>query len=144
MAKSSGSGNQLVMLLVLLGILAGAGTWNYRRNLAIEEAEPRPYRSYSSKDLEALRSAYQAEVDDSTRRYQQASSNQVRVRAGGLLRDQVDEFERVRKIGVGKREIASQFAKNQVQLDAVDAEIVRRTNEGSEWQVLLRRVTTLP
>jgi hypothetical protein len=144
MAKSSGAGSQIVMLLILLGILGGAGTWNYRRNLAIENAEPRPYRSFSSEDLESLRSAYQAEVDVYTQRFRQASSKSVRVRDGGMLREQVDEFERVQKLSVGKRDIASQYAKHQVQLDAVDAEIARRATVGGEWQERLRLATTLP
>ena len=43
MAKKEG--NQVVLLLVLLGLITGVGGWNYRRNLAIEAAMPRPYGS---------------------------------------------------------------------------------------------------
>jgi len=55
MAKETG--NQFVLVLLLVGLVSGAGVWNYRRNVAIEAAEPRPYRSYSLSDLEALKSA---------------------------------------------------------------------------------------
>jgi hypothetical protein len=142
MAKLS-SGN-LPALMLLLAVLVGAGAWNYHRNLKLEAAEPRPYASYSRTDLEALQAAYQAEVDRHTARYRQASGKKVSVRGGGYIGDQVEEFERVQKISQGKRDIASDFAKNQVRLDSVTAEITRRVNEGTPWQQFLRRVTKYP
>jgi hypothetical protein len=144
MAKSSGKGKQGLLLLVLLGILAGAGSWNYKRNLAIEEAEPRPYRSYTLAQLDDLRAAYQGEVDAQSRRYKTASSQKVAVRSGGLIGEQVGEFERVQRISQGKRDIASQYAKNQVRLDAVTAEIVKRAADGPAWRVVLRRLIEYP
>ena len=41
-------------LIFLLVLLVGVSTWNYQRNVAIEEAKPRPYRSYSDAELEQL------------------------------------------------------------------------------------------
>jgi hypothetical protein len=143
MAKS-GKGNQGLLLLVLVGILIGGGTWNFRRNLAIEEAEPRPYRGYSLEQLEDLKAAYENEVDTHTQRYQQAASRKVNVRGGGMLRDQVDEFERVQRIGQKRRAIASDFAKNQVQLDDVKAELRKRETERDELQLFVRRLTKYP
>lgn len=144
MAKSSGKGGQVFLLLVLVGILVGGGTWNYRRNLKIEEAEPRPYRSYSFEQLESLKAAYQKQVDTYTQRYREASSRQVRVREGGLIGEQVDEFERVQRISQGTRAIADQYAKNQVQLDALVAEMSRRARERETWKVFLTRLTKYP
>jgi len=144
MANASGSRSQLSLLLVLLGILAGAGAWNYQRNVQLENAEPRPYRGYSLEELEVLKSAYKAEADAHGERFRAAASRQVRVHDGGMLGDQVDEFERVQRISTGKREIAGAYAKNQVQLEAVDAEINRRAEEGVGWRRELRRLTHLP
>jgi hypothetical protein len=144
MAKSSGKGGQVLLLLVLLGILVGGGTWNYKRNLEIEESEPRPYRGYSLEQLESLQAAYQQEVDRHTQRYQTASSRKVRVREGGFIDEQVDEFERVQRISQGTRAIADQFAKNQVQLDEVMKEISRRARESDSWKLHLTRATKYP
>jgi hypothetical protein len=144
MAKSSGSGSQLFALLVLLGILIAGGAWNYHRNLELENAELRPYRSYSLEDLEALRAAFQAEADAHSARFRAAASRNVKVRGGGMLDDQVDEFERVQHISAGKREIAGEYAKNQVQLDAVESEIATRAEEGEGWHRELRRLTKYP
>jgi hypothetical protein len=141
-AKTSSS--NLPALLFLLAILAAAGTWNYKRNVKLEEAEPRPYRSYSMAELDELRAAYQAEVDRHSTRYRRASEKRVNVRGGGYLGAQVDEFERVQRISQGKRAIAGEYAKNQVRLDNVTAEITRRANEGAPWQQFLRRVTKYP
>lgn len=143
MANSSG-GSQVALLLVLLGILGGAGYWNYQRNRALEDAEPRPYKSYSQAELLQLRDAYQAEVDRYSERYRSAKSRTVDVRDGSYLGEKVDEFERVQRISVGKRKIASAYAKNQVQLDAVNAELQKRAELGSEWRELFRLATTLP
>ena len=144
MAKSSGSGSQVVALLCLLGILAGAGAWNYRRNLQLEASELRPYRSYSLEDLEALKSAFQSEADAQSARFRSAASRGVKVRGGGMLGDQVEEFERVQRISTGKREIAGEYAKHQVQLEAVEAEIAKRAEEGVGWHRELRRLTKYP
>jgi hypothetical protein len=144
MAKSSGKGGQVFLLLILLGILFGGGTWNYQRNLKLEESEPRPYRGYSLEQLESLKAAYQKEVDTHTQRYRAASAGKVRIREGGLIGEQVDEFERVQRISQGKRAIASQYAKNQVQLDELLAEISRRGSESESWTLLLKRLTKYP
>jgi hypothetical protein len=142
MAKTSSS--NLPLLLLLLAILAGAGTWNYQRNLKLEAATPRPFGSYSLSDLEALQAAYQGEVDRHTARYRKASGEKVAVRGGGYIGAQVEEFERVQKISQGKRAIASDFAKNQVRLDSVMEEVTLRANQGEPWEQFLARVTKYP
>jgi len=142
MAKEKGS--QVVLLLVLLGLVAGAGGWNYRRNVAIEAAAPRPYGSYSLEDLEALKTAYESEAARHKEHYRAASSRKVDVRDGGLIGDQVVEFERVQRISQGKRDIAKVYAKNQVQLDEVKAEIAYRAEIGDGWKLHFTRLTKYP
>jgi hypothetical protein len=142
MAKEKG--NHVVALLVLLGLIAGAGSWNYRRNVEIEAAAPRPYGSYSVEDLESLKNAYESETSKYKDHYQTASSRKVAVRDGGLIGDQVVEFERVQRISQSKRAIASDYAKNQVQLDEVLAEIAHRAQIGEGWKLHLARLTKYP
>jgi hypothetical protein len=144
MEKSSGKGGQVFLLLILLGILVGGGTWNYKRNLKLEEGEVRPYRSYSLEQLESLKAAYQNEVDRYTQQYHEASSRKVHIREGGMLGEQVDEFERVQRISEGTRAIADRYAKNQVQLEELTKEISRRARERDSWKLLLRRLTKYP
>jgi hypothetical protein len=141
MARSSNSGP---LLLVLLGILVGGGTWNYMRNAELEQAELRNYRGYSQTELEALRAAYAAEVDTHSARYRAAREHAVRVGGDGTLDRQVDEFERVQRISQGKRAIADDYAKNQVRLEEIDREIALRQSEGTGWLRVFRRITTLP
>ncbi len=143
MAKGSGAGGQTMALLLLLAIVAGAGGWNYKRNLEAEEKEHRPYRSYAEADLEQLRDAYRAELDALTARFQRASGSGVRVGGDGLLGSQVQEFERVQRISRSTRGIIDQVARSQVQLDLVEQEIARRGAEAG-LGLHLRRLTTLP
>jgi hypothetical protein len=142
MAKEQG--NQVILLLLLLGLISGAGTWNYRRNVEIEAAAPRPYGSYSLEDLESLKSAYESETRKHMDHYRAASSRKVDVRDGGLIGEQVVEFERVQRIGQNKRNIARVYAKNQVQLDEVAAEIAYRAQAGDGWKLHLSRLTKYP
>ncbi|MBW2288847.1 MAG: hypothetical protein JRG80_00975 [Deltaproteobacteria bacterium] len=141
---AEGRGNQVVVLLLLLGLIAGAGGWNYRRNVEIEAAEPRPYRSYSLVDLESLKHAYQSETNKHRDHYRAASSRKVNVRDGGLIGDQVVEFERVQRISQSKRDIANVYAKNQVRLDEVQAEITHRALADHGWKLHLARLTKYP
>jgi hypothetical protein len=142
MAKDRG--NPVVVLLLLLGLITGAGAWNYRRNVEIEATEPRPYRNYSLEDLESLKSAYQSEANKYMDRHQAASSRKVDVRDGGLIGDQVVEFERVQRISQSKRDIANVYARNQVQLDEILAEMAHRARGGDGWKLHLARLTKYP
>jgi len=66
------------------------------------------------------------------------------VREGGLIGDQVVEFERVQRISQGKRDIASVYAKNRVQLDEVLAEMSHRASMGEGWRLHVDRLTKYP
>jgi hypothetical protein len=137
-------GGSSMLLLVLLGLMAGGGIWNYQRNLEVESAAPRPYRGYSLADLETLQAAYQVETDKHQSRYRSAANRTVKVHEGGLIDQQVAEFERVQRIGQNRRAIASDYAKHQVQLDEILAELAARATEGNGWQLHLTRLTKYP
>ena len=64
-------------LLFLLFLLAGAGGWNYHRNLEIERQSEghRPYESYSTEDIQALRAAFESEL----------AGSQAAVRSGTVV-----------------------------------------------------------
>jgi hypothetical protein len=143
MAKGSGGGSQVGMLLVFLALVAGAGGWNYQRNLEVEKQEHRPYRSYSEVELEQLRGAYQVELGQRTARFKSATGNRVRVGGDGLLGSQLEEFQRVQRVSQSTRAITEQVARSQVQLDLVEVEIARRSTEKG-YRLHLRRLTTLP
>jgi len=142
MAKEKG--NQFVLLLLLLGLASGAGAWNYRRNIELEAASPRPYASYSLQDLESLKSAYESETNKDMNHYRAASSQKVAVRDAGLIGARVVEFERVQRISQGKRDLANVYARHQVQLDEVSAEITHRAQADVGWKLHLGRLTRIP
>ena len=140
MARRGNVGSQLAVLCLLLAILGGVGTWNYRRNLAAEEAVPRPYGSYSDSDLEVLIAAYQGEIDGLKRRYQGATSRRTRVREGGLVGDQIREFERVHRQGRDVRALGHQIAEREGSVAELRREQDRRREESDGMKLLLKRV----
>lgn len=140
--RTSGGG-RLLLLLVLLGLLGGAGTWNYRRNMAAEQAEYRPYRSYSSEDLASLRAAYEQEIEAYGRRYAAATGRSVEVAGGRQLADQIQEFERVQRISQATRSLGSQLSQRQADVRRIAEEQQRRVGESDRLMFHLRRLVTV-
>ena len=139
MAGRGMGGSQKLLLFLLLGIVAGFGTWNYRRNLEAEQAEPRPFRSYSDNNLAALAAAYQQELDTYAKRYQAATGGKVRVSDGRLLGDQVREFERVQRLSRSTRALAAGIAEREASLAAIDRENAKRVEESQKLTLFLKR-----
>jgi hypothetical protein len=129
--------------VILLVILCAAGGWNYHRNTLIEDAAPRPYRGYSDEELNQLISAYQDEVDIQMARYRKsAAAKQVTVQDGGLLEDQIDEFERVQRLSEQRRQRAYQVTDNQILAEQLAAEQLTRERDRPIYKMIFRRVTT--
>lgn len=141
-SKSSGGG-QGVALLLLLVLLAVGTTWNYRRNVAAENTQPRPYRSYSDADLDALIHAYRGEIDGLKTRYEKASGHKIQARDQGYLGDQIQEFERVRHASEAVRAIGFQVAEREGMLRALEKERKARAGDSHGWKLLLRRAFTI-
>ena len=142
MAKESRGGSKALQLMVLLAIVGGAGTWNYRRNVAFEDAEYRPFRNYTEQDLASLRGAYEQEAEVYEQHMKRTHANKVRVREAGLIGEQVREFERVQRIGREKRRATSELAERQVTIEQLQHEQRRRDEERDKLMLFLRRVGT--
>ena len=142
MARESGKGGMLIPLLFLLMLLGGAGGYNYHRNAAAENEEFRPFRSYSDTDLDALAAAYEEQLSGGMESYKQVTSKAVTIREGGLLDDQVREFERVQKFSNAKRTMIGQLAKTQVQLDQLKEEQAKRALDRPIWKRYTRLAFT--
>ena len=137
---AEGSKNSVALLVALLALGGGLGTWNYQRNLAEERAEPRPFGSYSDADVESLTAAYRAEVDAYTKRYQALSGQKPSIREHAYVDQKISEFERVQRVARGNREIVSQLAKRQVALEQLEDERRKRTAERNFVLVFFKRL----
>ena len=140
MAEASGGGGKLVLLLVLLAVAGGAGTWNYRRNLEAERAEPRPFRSYAEADLGSLSQAYQQEIDVYTLRYEALTGQKVTIREGGHLDDKIREFERIQRLGRSTRDLVTQLAKRHVAVEQLAYEQHKRAEERHAVKLFFKRL----
>lgn len=139
---SGRAGSQILLLMVLLALLGGLGTWNYRRNVAAEEAEYRPYRGYATEQVEQLLAAYREELAAAEAGRQRAARVRVDVRDGGLVGEQVREFERVQRASRSKRAWGSRVAELEVAVEELEEERARRGGGGGDWQVFWTRLTT--
>jgi hypothetical protein len=138
-------GARVTLLLGLVLVAAAAGAWNYRRNLAAEEAERarRPLSGYSVPELDALAEAYRSEVAQLSRRYDSARGQRVATREQGFFGDQIDEYERVRRASGERREAGAELGETEAALRDVEAELATRGSEGgTTWQIHLRRLLT--
>ncbi len=143
MARSSAGNTQVVLLLLLLLGAAGAGAWNYQRNVELEKQVMRPYRGISDAELGSLRSAYEAEIEEFRRRYEQLSGYRPQVRDGRYFDQKVDEFERVQKVSVQVRAIGRELAEREGDLQRIAQEETLREGERDKLKLFLRRVLTI-
>jgi hypothetical protein len=138
MAKSSGAGGPL---LVLLLILCGAMGWNYKRNTDAESTLARPYRGYSDNELEQLKTAQQSDADARHAVYR-AGSRRVTIQNRGLLGDRVDEFERVQKASAQHRERSHRVSESQAAISLIEAEQATRELDRPIYKLIIRRTFT--
>lgn len=139
------AGNTTTSLLLLLVILLGAGGYNYWRNLEIEKQQdrPRPFRSYATEDLTALRDAYRHEIETAERRFSAQQQRRVRASGEGLIDARVDEFERIKRNTAQLRELKADVAEREARLREVQAELDYRTAQLSGLKLHLKRLTTI-
>ena len=143
-AKGKGGGQNIGLLLVLLALLAGVGTWNYRRNVEAENAKPRPYQAYSDAQLDQLLAAYQGQVDALATRYEAVAGKRTRPGEVQLLGEAVDQFNRVQQTSRAVRELGAKLSQEQASLKAIEAEKALRVRLGGPATIFLRRVFLPP
>lgn len=137
-------GGSLGMLLVLLLILAGVGTWNYRRNVEAEAVQPRPYRSYTDAQLADLRAAYEEQTGRLEKRYDAAAARRSRSRDVHLLGEAVEAFESVQRSSRATRELGARLSQEQASLRAIEEEQALRARMGGPAMTFLKRVFLPP
>jgi hypothetical protein len=142
MAQGSGKGAVGPLLLLLL-LFAGAGAWNYQRNLALEKAEDRPFRGHSDADLAALIEAYGAQHEKGMDRWQAASGRRVDAQGKDYFQDQVNEFERVSRAHQRTNALRDELAATQATLKLLREEKQRRAQESDALKLFLKRVLTI-
>jgi hypothetical protein len=130
----------LGLLVVLLVALAGAGYWNYQRNLAKEEQEKGPYASYSTEQLEALAQAYESEIKAAGGRYESEKSVRHETRDRQYADEQMKEFEKASQRGQAIRNAGGALAVKEATLRDIEREL--STRGGSAQELFLRRLLT--
>jgi hypothetical protein len=131
------------MLLALVVAIAGAGAWNYHRNVSAEARAFRPYRGLGDAELAQLADAYRSEAKQLDQRYQAARTHRSSAQDRGLLGEQVDEFERVQRASAGIRKIGAALSEREAALRDLEAEQKQRELERNRLATFLRRLLTL-
>jgi len=130
-------------VVVLLVVIGGAGAWNYQRNLAAEEALPRPWKGYAIEDIQALKEAYTEEIEQYSKQWDAARRQRVQARDRDLVGDAAREFERVQGQAQRVRELGRELAEREATLEEIEEEIRLRKQLGSGWKLHWRRLTAL-
>jgi hypothetical protein len=126
-------------LIFLLVLLVGVSTWNYQRNVAIEEAKPRPYRGYSDTELEQLRAAYDSQASALAGRYEQASAQRSGSRDVKLVAEGVEQFKQVQRASRAVRDLGAQLSQEEASLRAIEEEQALRAQLGGPVMTIVKR-----
>jgi hypothetical protein len=133
-----------ILILALLVILGAAGEYNYQRNKAAEARDvPRTYTGYSDDEIAALIEAYQQEVEVLEARYSAAKNSGIETGSGGLLGEQIREFERAQKTGVATRSMGADVAEKEAVLRELRREQSLRGGSADSLKLHLRRLVTI-
>jgi hypothetical protein len=133
-----------ILILVLLVILGAAGEYNYQRNNAAEEqAAPRAYRGYSDAEIATLIQGYEQEVAALESRYDAARNRTLETRSGGLIDEQIGEFERAQKVGTATRSMGADVAQKEAVLRGLRREQSLRGGGLDSLELHLRRLLTI-
>jgi hypothetical protein len=133
-----------ILILALLVSLGTAGEYNYQRNKAAEEsAAPRAYKGYSDAAIDALIEAYQQEVEVLEARYGAAKNRSIETRSGGLIDEQIREFERAQETGVSTRSMGADVAQREAVLRELRREQSLRGSPADFLKLHLRRLVTI-
>ena len=133
-----------ILVLALLVIFGAAGEYNYQRNKAAEESEtPRSYIGYSDSEIAALIEAYQQEVEAFEERYGAAKNRTIETHSGGLIDEQIREFERVQETSASTRSIGADVAHREAIVRGLRKEQSLRGSPADALKIHLRRLVTI-
>jgi len=133
MSDRSRAGNATAGVILLLLVVSGAGAWNYHRNLQIERSadSARPYQSYASADLEALRSAYASELESVQADLAHSKSRRGHVsRNKGSIAKNVEQFDQTAVASSAIRRAAASVAERKSQIAELETELELRERYG--------------
>ena len=146
MSQRRQSGRALGSILLVLVLLSGVGGWNYHRNWQIEkETEAsRPFESYASADLEALRDAYAAELEGVRVQFDAAKRKRIRPqRDVGSISGNVAQFQQTTQTSSAIRNAAAGVAEHEGQISELDRELDIRERFGMGLDRHVKRLITL-
>lgn len=136
------SGREILLYCLLVALCFG-GYKNYQRNLAAEEAIPRPFKTHSTAELDQLIGAYRGEIEVMTARYEKASGQKIRVQDQAHTGDQFKEFERVQGLSRSVRQLGYEISEREGALRELEHERSLRAEQGAAVKQFLRRVFTV-
>lgn len=143
MTRRREAGNSVIALLLLLAIAAGAGAWNYRKNVESEDDVYRPFKGYTDEALADLTEAYEGQKKDDKKRLDRATNRRVSTQEKAFFDQQVREFERVQQAHAGKKEVRMRMAESQTTLKLLKEEQGYRASESDRIAVFLKRLLTI-
>ena len=140
------SGRATGSIVLLLALLSGLGAWNYHRNWQIEQETegPRPYASYASEDLRALRDAFGAEPSGERARFEAAQQQRRRPKGDlGSISGNVDQFAETTRTSRQIRQAAAGVAEHENEIAELDRELELRDRFGQGMMRHVKRLTTI-
>ncbi len=141
--RAGGASRSAVLLLL---VVAAAGAWNYHRNLQIEiQTEgSRPYENYAMTEVEALRSAYAADLEGVRAQLVHAKRQRGRVaRDIDSIAKNVEQFEQTKRTSTAIRNALDDVTERESRIAELDKELEMRTRFGTGMARHLKRLTTI-
>jgi hypothetical protein len=137
----------LVILLLFLALLGGAGFYNYDRNEHLDkDLQLRPYKGLSDTDLASLIEAYQQQISGMVASHaaEGGPRDSIGRAAPSDLAGKLEAFEEFQQENVRWRERHRAVLGEQVTLDKLRLErAIRDAGLDQEWRRILRRLITL-
>ncbi len=135
----------IVFLLLVIG-MGGLGFANYKRNAHLEEGtKPRPYKSFSDADLDALIEAYSGQRDGLANRLK-GSGDRTKIMDGYAPSDfagKLEAFEQFQRKNESWRDTNRSRLEMVVELERLEFETAfRRQRKEDPWTPIFRRIFT--
>jgi hypothetical protein len=131
--------------LLGLVLLIGLGGYNYHRNWQSEQVDqgPRPFETYETADLTALRDAYEVEAAQYEQRYSAQERQRYRSKGEGLMGERVEDFERIQRNSGRLRELSADVADRQARMRDIERELDIRLAQANGLALHMKRLISL-